>query len=339
MRRRDRWPVAALLAMLALVAGCPARSPAVPGAPTPAQTQKEENTVKPGKKQRPKPEARPSGGPPGGYEAGMPDPGRGGAISPLAAQAIALARSKAEADHAQLARMLVDKAWLDRLDPPETAAGIDPRFLQLTRVLKASAETAPQALETPAGDALYRKPGWRQAALIEASGAATDPGPKLIDLWRSQLKRKAVELETTVRALVNSGSRAAVGLLEDAFASDAFGDELVFAWFRDPVLQHRQDPELLAGLERLLQGGRLRAKRRAALIEVLFEYRPTDWYLSPDSLPTPPKRADLTDAARARLRAIADRAVREGLIDSARRAQIEVELAPPAPGSDAHERR
>jgi hypothetical protein len=260
----------------------------------------------------------------------MPDPGRDRAISPLAAGAIALARSKAEADHAQLAQMLLDKAWLDRLDPPETAVGIDPRFLQLTRVLEAAARHAPGVLEAPAGDALYLRSDYRRASLIAASAAATSPGPKLIELWRSQLDPEADELESTIEALVSSQSQAALRLLADAFTSDAFDTELVISWFRDPVLRHRQDAELLACLDRLLEGDRLDAKRRFTLVEALFEYRPTDWYIDTGPPPAPPARAALTEAARACLRSIADRAVREGLIDSKRRAQIGAELAPPA---------
>ncbi len=264
---------------------------------------------------------------------GLPDRGPGNFISPLAAEAIALARSKSKADHTKLGQLLVDKAWLDQLDAPTVAQGIDPRFLQLTRVLKVAAREAPRTIEVPAGHLLYRQSVWRRAALIEASGAVTKPGPKLIELWRSQLKPQADELETTIRALVQNQSQPALSLLEEAFASRAFSDELVISWFRDPVLQHRQDLKLLTSLEQMLKAGLLTAKRKAALVEVIFEYRPLDWYISTDKPPIPPKRSELTEAARRRLRSIADMAAKDRLIDPVRRVEIEIELLPPNPKS------
>jgi len=244
---------------------------------------------------------------------------------------MALARSNAKADHARLTRLLLDKAWLDQLDPPQTAAGIDPRFLQLTQVLEVAAQYAPATLEASADNPLYLRSDYRLASLIEASAAAVKPGPRLIKLWRSQLKPTADELESTIHALVSSKSQAALRLLASAFAAKTFDTERVISWFRDPVLRNRQDARLLASLERLLAGKRLDAKRRFALIEALFEYRPTDWYIDPGPPPVPPQRADLTDASRARLRSIADRAVRNRLIDSQRRAQIEAELSSAKP--------
>lgn len=266
-------------------------------------------------------------------EDGLPDRSPGNFISPLAAEAIALARSKSKADQMQLGKLLIDKGWLDRLDPPTVAQGIDPRFLQLTSVLKVAAKEAPRTIEVSAGHPLYRQPGWRQAALIEASGALSKPGPKLIKLWRSQLKPQADELETTIRALVQNQSPPALSLLEEAFSSSAFSDELVISWFRDPVLQHRQDLKLLTSLERMLKAGRLTAKRKASLVEVIFDYRPLDWYISTDKPPIPPRRSELTEAARRRLRSIADMAAKERLIDQGRRAEIETELLPPNPKS------
>jgi hypothetical protein len=332
MRPFEAQSAAGLLAMLSLVAGCSRGAPPTPAAAAlaTAQPQKEADTVKTSAKHPPASQGGLPGSPQSGPGAGLPDTGPGKALSPLAAEAIALAKSKADPDHTRLASMLVDKAWLDRLDPPRAAAGIDPRFLQLTPVLEAAAGYAPQTLEGPASSDLYRKSDYRRASLVVASGAAAKPGPKLVQLWRSQLDPEA-ELDATIRALVSSGSDAALQLLADAFASDAFDTELVISWFRDPVLRHRQDPQLLAALDRLLQGGKLNAKRRFALVEALFEYRPKDWYAPSEPPPAPPKRADLTNVARASLRAIADRAVRDGLIDSARRARIETELAPPPP--------
>lgn len=278
------------------------------------------------------PSSRPSGaGGPVGSSGGMPDPGRGTTPSPLARQAIDLAGSGAAEDRARLGALLLDATWLDRLDPPQAAAGIDPAALQLTAVLRAAARRAPEVLEGPAASPLYRMSDYRRAALLAASGEVSRPGPALISLWRDQLDPEADELETTVRALARGASRAGVRLLGEAFTSDAFDTQLVISWFRDPVLQQRQNPVLLAEVEDLLRSARLGPERRYALVEALFEYRPEHWYASAAAPPAPPSRGALGDDARQRLRAIADLAVGLGILSVGRRAQIEAEIASPPP--------
>jgi hypothetical protein len=237
-----------------------------------------------------------------------------------------LAESGAAQDRARLGSMLLDEAWLDQLDPPQVAMGLDPGALQLTRVLRSVADKAPELLEPIARSTLYRGSGYRLAALIEASSAAANPGPGLVGLWRDQIDPESDELDTTIRTLTSNGSPAAVSLLEGAFASEAFDTGLVISWFRDPVLRHRQDVALLDAVERLLRGRHLDAQRSFSLVEALFEYRPADWYVPTAAPPQPPARADLTEGARSRLRSIADLAQQAGIIDARRRAEIEAEL-------------
>lgn len=144
--------------------------------------------------------------------------------------------------------------------------------------------------------------------------------------WRAQLDPEADELESTVLALVRNKSRPAMDLLAEALSSDTFDDDLVFWWFRGPMLEHRQDAPLLAMSQRLLKSGRLSEPRQAALVESLFEYRPGNWYITTEQPPIPPNREKLSDQARLILRSIADDALRAGLIDEARRQSIENEL-------------
>ncbi len=269
--------------------------------------------------------SNPSGGLPD-PSAGLPDSGTPLPPSPLALEAIALAQSADPEDHERLAQMLVDGAYLDRLDLPEVAMSIDPILLQLTRVLRAAARQS-VVLDRLSGDELYGEPGHRQAALIEASALARSPGEGLVRFWRHQLDPDADELETTIRALVQNQSDVALGVLSEAFADEEFDTELVLAWFRGPVLEHRQDERLLVGLERLLQSGKLGPKRRYGLIEALFDYRPSDWYYTTGAPPEPPERSELGVGARETLGDIADLAVREGVIGSDRRAQIEKDLS------------
>ena len=283
------------------------------------------------------PAAPPTGQPQSPAPSGLPDPSlpqagaEARALSPLAIEAIGLAKSADKADHTRLGAMLQDKAWLDRLDPPQVALSIDPRALQLVPVLRAVAAHAPEAFDPLASSAIYRESDYRLAALILASGSASRPGPALVDLWRSQLDPEADELETTIVALVESGSSPSLALLQDAFASDAFEDDVVVSWFFAAVLTHRQDEALLAAIESLLRGNTLNPTRAHALVESLFEYRPNEWYVATAQPPAPPDRSTLTPGSRARLHTIAALAARAGLIEATRHTLIKAELAPPLP--------
>jgi len=324
---------ASLLTLVACGNGLPPADQA--SAPAPAGAA----PVQPTPETRPAsaPASPPTGQPQSPASSGLPDPSlpRAGAenraLSPLASEAIGLAKSADKADHTRLGAMLRDKAWLDRLDPPKVAITIDPRALQLVPVLRAVAAHAPEALDPLASSAIYRESDYRLAALILASGSASKPGPGLVELWGSQLDPEADELGATIVALVESGSSPSLALLQDAFVSESFEDDVVVSWFFSTVLTHRQDEALLAAIESLLRSDTLNPARAHALVESLYEYRPDAWYVATAQPPAPPARSTLTPGSRARLHTIAELAAQASLIEATRHALIKAELAPPAP--------
>lgn len=265
--------------------------------------------------------------------AGLPgaESGLGLSPSPIAADAIALARSSDPTDHERLVALLLDPSELDRLDTPELAQVAGPESLQLGLVLREAAARSPAVLDRLVASPLYAEPGHRQITLIDASASAREPGESLVAFWRSQLDPEADELESTIQALVRNQSPPALAVLGDALTSERFDDELVFWWFRGPVLERRQDGPVLSLFDRLLKSGRLSERRGRELVDALFEYRPGDWYIATEEPPHPPARATLNDRARDLLRSIADTAARAGFIDGARRAEIESELMPGTP--------
>lgn len=249
-----------------------------------------------------------------------PDP------SPLAAEALGLARSEDPDDHDRLAGNLLDISWLERLDSPELTQVASPERLQLSLVLEGAAADAPAVIERLVADPLYAEPGHRQIAMISASVHVKEPGKALQQFWRSQINPEADELESTILALVRNQSRPAMDLLAESLASDSFDDNLVFWWFHGPMLERRQDVPLLMMAERLLRSGDLSEPRSSALVESLFDYRPTSWYVATEQPPKPPRREKLGESARVILRSIADDALKSGLIDEDRRARIESEI-------------
>ena len=56
------------------------------------------------------------------------------------------------------------------------------------------------------------------------------------------------------------------------------------------MLRHRRDPAVLEMSRDLLRKPELDAERKNALVEALFDYRPRDWYLSPEAGASPPPK-------------------------------------------------
>ena len=329
MKTRNVLALFCFPVLMLLIACQPVSGGEQPGAALP--TTREEQTMLPTKSSSPTAADE--------HMSGLSVPTTVPSTSRLAEEAIGLAKSDKPEDHARLARQLQSEAYLDRLDSPEVVQVVEPVGLQLGHVLRAAAADAPGVIDKLVESPLYAEPGPRQAALVHASAAAREPHKGLIRFWRLQLDPEADELESTIDALFRNGSDAAILLLKEAFTSDAFDDELVFWWFRGPLLERRQDVRLLTMAEDLLrdpgtaaaQKAVLNAKRRFVLVEALFDYRPNDWYAIDDEAPRPPDRSNLTDDARRKLLAIADLAERERLIDADKRARIQSELAPVKP--------
>jgi len=269
------------------------------------------------------------GSPPGTQPAGgIRSPALAIQLSTQAKEAIALASSGTPADRQKLAPLLLDQSWLNSLDPPEVAQSISSQSLQLSQVLRVVAAKAPELLEPLAASKLYRESEYRLPSLIEATQYTTQPGPEVVSLWKSQLSMEADELETTIRAMIAGKSDAGADLFAATLCDEDFDTDFVTSWLHDPVLRHRQDIPLLKAFDRIIDSSKLSAERRSLLFEALFEYLPQVWYISPDAPPSPPKRADLSEDARALLKKFADAAVKSGDMPPARRQSVEAELAP-----------
>ena len=61
---------------------------------------------------------------------------------------------------------------------------------------------------------------------------------------------------------------------------------------------------------------------RRALVEVLFDYRPAEWY-APAAVSTPPPRRAASAEARLELRAIGELVLRQGGLDDTLRTAVE----------------
>jgi len=250
--------------------------------------------------------------------------------SPLTLEWVDLAKSNSESDLETLGRRLDDDALLEQLDNPNDYVALEAESLQVYFVLAALAAnphpSARKVVGELAASPRYGYPGALQAALLEASVAAADPAPGLVELWRRELAPDASELMRTVDVLVANGSAEALTLLEQALIANEYREDYVAAWFRDPVLRHRQDPHLLQMCQRLIANPDWPRRLKQHLVAALFDYLPDAWYQIDVPPPTPPQRDAMTDEARATLQAIAGMAREQRLIGGRRYREIRAEL-------------
>lgn len=251
------------------------------------------------------------------------------AASPATAALTADAASDDPEQLAGLPAKLTDRALLATLNTEQELHALPAASLQLHFVLDALAGN-PHAAAATAFDALaaapmYQQPGPFLTLLLQASARAVSPGPALQSLWQIQLTPDATELDLTVAILLDNGSAAAIDVLEHALLSNAYREDYVVAWLRDPLLRHRQDLPALQMCSRLLASD-WSSTLKGVLVDVLFEYRPDEWYRHDTTPPAPPPRAALTEPARALLLDMARAARGQRLLGRQRYNAAEAEL-------------
>lgn len=229
-----------------------------------------------------------------------------GAGDPLA-QATADAESADPARHAHLRDELQSAAFLAALDAPADYQAAARQRLHVDRVVAALARNpAPSARE--AFLALTASPAYlahdeRVIGLILASADVRPAPPALVRFWDRRSRPDDGFTPTTVATAVANGSPPAVALLERKLAAPAHPDSEKLAWMRSHILEHRNDLPLLQACERLLSG-KLKKGLRAPLVEVLFDYRPGEWF-RPASVHSAPPLAQASPESRAQLRRLA----------------------------------
>lgn len=245
-------------------------------------------------------------------------------------EAIELAGSLDKVKHEQLRTLLTDEDYLQRLNTAQEYIMLSPEYLQLNFILEALSENpdrlGPETIDFLAGRPLYQEPGPRQTALLMTSGKITTAPTNIQQLWKDQLVPEADELNLTVEMLIANGSPEAIGIFENALLTHNYDQDYVIAWLQEHVLTHRHDLHLLESCKRLLELENWPGELKTVLVEVLFDYRPQDWYLMENEPPKPPDRDTLSPASRQKLIEIADLALNRYHLDKDRHSKIKAEL-------------
>lgn len=143
----------------------------------------------------------------------------------------------------------------------------------------------------------------RTEILIENLAELRPASTAAVEFWDVHCRPEDVFHNVTIAAVLKNGSPAALALLERKLVDPAFGDKDKLWWMRSKMLAHRNDLSLLRSCRRIMEQGLLPEQLKAGLLEVLFDYRPDDWFGARDHQP-PPARRPAAPEARAELAAI-----------------------------------
>ena len=227
--------------------------------------------------------------------------------------AMRIARSQSINDLKVLEAKLTEKDFLERLDDAEDYQGTY-AGLRLAGVLGILMDNHYQY----AGNIVVRliDNAVFQAHLLRIQLLAhvlvhMRPAPtEVIGYWRKLSQPGSPLTYDVVETLCNNQSDSAMLLLESLFADPEQDDRSKLAWMRQLILPRRNDLAILQTAERLLKKS-LPNKLRFALVEVLFDYLPAQWYIGINP-PKPPKRTEISPEAEKVLRRIEDYALEQG---------------------------
>lgn len=218
-----------------------------------------------------------------------------------------LAASDNAADQKALRDALCTEDFLLRLNTVEEYAG-DTKRLRLRRIFDQLVQNqSPYAKETILAlvkSPPYLKEGGRVDLLIMATAVVRPAPPELVAFWDKYCQPEDGYTPLTIDALAENGSPPALELLERKFADPAHEDDFKQAWMRRSVFTHRNQAGMLATCGRLFEKG-LPDHLRGDLVDVVFDYKPGEWYRPAVSF-NPPPWSSYSASARAQMRRLGD---------------------------------
>jgi hypothetical protein len=221
------------------------------------------------------------------------------------------AGSSEPARHQAVLQRLQTRAFLETVDSPADYGAAAKLRLRVDQVVEAlarnpapSAQRAFLALTT---NRIFLAHDERVISLILASVNLRPAPPALVRFWDRRSRPDDGFTPTTIRALVDNGSKPAIALLERKMVDPGHSRDAKISWMRSDILRHRNDLPLLQGCTRLLRG-KLSKSLRPLLVEVLFDYRPGEWF-RPASSYSPPPLMSASEGSRGELRKIAELAL------------------------------
>jgi hypothetical protein len=219
----------------------------------------------------------------------------------LLRQYMQLAASTNPTDHKPLLEALSSSEFLFRLDSRDDYRRKATADLRLARLYEAMRKNDSAAMRaTWLTLARTNQPGACDACdelLIKTLSVIRPAPPEVIEFWAKHSAPESIQLGFTIDALCENGSIPALALLEKRLTATPYPPEQKISWMRRAMLPHRRDVAMLAAVDRLLNRA-LPKSLRPALVEVMFDYRPDEWYRerhppTPDAQPLTPEAKTL----------------------------------------------
>jgi hypothetical protein len=196
-----------------------------------------------------------------------------------------------------------------RLNTAQEYADLPPEKLALQAILTRLSKNPSEAARATIGDLCSNKEFLAEQSRVECLLLALPkvrPLPeKALPLLRKSVEPENDSLEIAIRVLFDIGEKPAFDIFAAQVLNSRQDSVLVQSWMRDPLLRHRRDPAVLEMCLDLFQQPKLAAERRNSLVEVLFDYRPSEWYVREGSPPKPPSSKNMPRGARDLLKKIA----------------------------------
>jgi hypothetical protein len=248
-------------------------------------------------------------------------------VKVLYSQSCRLARSTQGGDLLALKAQLTDVTFLAKLDTDEAYQGQAKR-LRVAGVLQVLAENPSRQaqevlLSLTTSRAFVEHPA-RVDLLIQALVQIKPAPEQAVVFWDKRFQPQDGHSGVTVWALLDNGSVPAISLFEKKMVDERFPETERRYWLTGPVVQHRNDLILLQGCERLLNS-LLEEPYRLLMVDVLFDYKPEDWY-GARYWYRPPPRAKASKEALEQLRVIGRKALENQLLGGVQKGKIELVL-------------
>jgi len=228
----------------------------------------------------------------------------------LYSQACQLARSMQDSDFKTLQVWLTDSTFLTKLDSAQAYEGQAIR-LRVAGILQVLSEnpspSAQKVLLLLTTSIAFLEHRSRVDLLIQALVQIRPAPQQAVVFWDNHFQPEDGYSGVTVWALLDNGSAPAIALFEKKMLDVRFPETERQYWLTACVLQHRNDLLLLQACERLL-ASRLEEPYRLLLVDVLFDYKPDDWY-GAGHWYKPPPRAKAAKEALEQLRVVGRKAL------------------------------
>ena len=227
-----------------------------------------------------------------------------------------------------LLQFMNSQDFLSRLDTPEDYENTYSklRLASIINVLmKNPSESAYHAILQLINANIFLGNLLRIQILIHALSVTRPLAPQAVDYLNKVSAAESPLVYDVIKTLCVNQSKPAIQMLEEKFSQLQLPDNnQKITWLRDLILPRRNDEPLLDCCERLLNHP-MPDDFKIELVEVLFDYKPDDWYVGCRK-PEPPPREEASAKALEILQRIGQLALKSLKLKPEQRKQVKAVL-------------